>query len=326
MSVAIHISVASASDRYFAELRRKNYTTPTSYLDLIKTYIEMLKYQRSIVPVKIQRYQGGLKRLAETNKMVDEMKAELILLRPQIDQKTEETEKLMIVLDEQKKIADEQAKLTAIEETAAQKLYNEVMVIKTDCEQELAKAMPIYKEALGALDTLNKNDIIEMKSYAKPPEDLVLVISAVCFLLDKPENWDEGKRLMNQPEAFINSLKSFDKDKMSAAKHKKLKKYTQNPNFVPALIEKKSLAGKSICLWARAIDNYTEVLKIIKPKQASLAQAEGELKIADAELSQKKALLRKVQDEVAALDANLERSKNKLKQLNDDKAKIEVQL
>jgi dynein heavy chain len=50
------------------------------------------------------------------------------------------------------------------------------MVIKTDCEQELAKAMPIYKEALGALDTLNKNDIIEMKSYAKPPEDLVLVI------------------------------------------------------------------------------------------------------------------------------------------------------
>lgn len=109
MSVAIHNSVSGASDRYFSELRRKNYTTPTSYLDLIKTYIEMLKYQRSIVPVKIARYQGGLKRLAETNKMVDDMKAELILLRPQIDQKTEETEKMMVILDEQKKIADEQA-------------------------------------------------------------------------------------------------------------------------------------------------------------------------------------------------------------------------
>jgi hypothetical protein len=48
--------------------------------------------------------------------MVDDMKAELILLRPQIDQKTEETEKLMVVLDEQKKIADEQAKITAVEE------------------------------------------------------------------------------------------------------------------------------------------------------------------------------------------------------------------
>jgi dynein heavy chain len=63
---------------------------------------------------------------------------------------------------------------------------------------------------------------------------------------------------------------------------------------VPALIEKKSQAGKSICLWARAIDNYSEVLKIIKPKQKSLAEAEGKLKIAEGELSQKKASLRKI--------------------------------
>jgi len=34
-----------------------------------------------------------LKRLADTNKMVDEMKAELILLRPKIDEKTVETGK-----------------------------------------------------------------------------------------------------------------------------------------------------------------------------------------------------------------------------------------
>ena len=88
MCVSIHNSVSEASDRYYAELRRKNYTTPTSYLDLIKTYIEMLKFQRGIVPIKIQRYQGGLKRLADTNKMVDDMQADLILLRPQIDQKS----------------------------------------------------------------------------------------------------------------------------------------------------------------------------------------------------------------------------------------------
>jgi dynein heavy chain len=43
MSVEIHTSVAEASDQYFSELRRKNYTTPTSYLDLIKTYVDMLK-------------------------------------------------------------------------------------------------------------------------------------------------------------------------------------------------------------------------------------------------------------------------------------------
>jgi len=43
--VFLHESVKDASDRYLAELRRYNYVTPTSYLDLIKTYIEMLKVQ-----------------------------------------------------------------------------------------------------------------------------------------------------------------------------------------------------------------------------------------------------------------------------------------
>ena len=114
------------------------------------------------------------------------------------------------------------------------------MLIKTDCETELAKAMPIYREALAALDTLNKGDIIEMKSYAKPPEDLVLVISAVCLLMDVKENWDEGKKLMNNPENFINMLKGFNKDNIKESKLKKLKKYTTDPKFVPALIEKKS--------------------------------------------------------------------------------------
>ena len=60
MSVEIHNSVSNMSEKFYAELRRRNYTTPTSYLELIKTYIEMLSVQRTIVPEKITRYEGGL--------------------------------------------------------------------------------------------------------------------------------------------------------------------------------------------------------------------------------------------------------------------------
>jgi dynein heavy chain len=48
--------VKDASEAFYAELRRRNYTTPTSYLDLIKTYIEMLTLQKKIVPAKMTRY------------------------------------------------------------------------------------------------------------------------------------------------------------------------------------------------------------------------------------------------------------------------------
>jgi dynein heavy chain len=97
--VEIHNSVSSASDDFYAELRRKNYTTPTSYLDLIKTYKEMLTFQRGIVPIKIQRYQGGLKRLKETNDMVDDLKKTLITLRPEIDKNEKDTQALVVDLE-----------------------------------------------------------------------------------------------------------------------------------------------------------------------------------------------------------------------------------
>lgn len=81
----IHQSVKNASEDFFNELRRRNYTTPTSYLDLLKTYTEILGKQRVIVPNKMTRYQNGTTRLAETNVMVDELKKKLIELMPVID-------------------------------------------------------------------------------------------------------------------------------------------------------------------------------------------------------------------------------------------------
>ena len=86
--------------------------------------------------------------------------------------------------------------------------------------------MPIYREAIGALDTLDRGDITEMKAYANPAEEIVLVISAVCLLLGVKESWDEGKKLMNNPTEFINRLKTYDKDQIKDSLLRKLKKYT----------------------------------------------------------------------------------------------------
>lgn len=46
MCVEIHTSVSSMADRFYAELRRRYYTTPTSYLELINLYLSMLDEKR----------------------------------------------------------------------------------------------------------------------------------------------------------------------------------------------------------------------------------------------------------------------------------------
>lgn len=46
MCVDIHMSVTEMAEQYYAELRRRYYTTPTSYLELINLYLSMLAEKR----------------------------------------------------------------------------------------------------------------------------------------------------------------------------------------------------------------------------------------------------------------------------------------
>jgi dynein heavy chain, axonemal len=206
--------------------------------------------------------------------MVDDLKKKLISLMPVIEEKTINTQEMVVDLEKQTEGAAEIEKTTAVEEAAAKKIFVEVSSIKEDCEKVLSEAMPALKKALAALDTLNKGDIGEMKNYATPPEDLVLVMDAVLVLLEKPKTgWAEAKSIMGNPGQFIETLQKYDKDKIPAKVLKKLKKYVNDPKFEPDLIAKKSVAGKSICMFVLAMDKYAEVKKIVEPKEAKLAES-----------------------------------------------------
>jgi len=47
MCMRIHTSVEEVSDAFFQSLRRRVYTTPKSYLDLIALYVKVLEVKRS---------------------------------------------------------------------------------------------------------------------------------------------------------------------------------------------------------------------------------------------------------------------------------------
>lgn len=102
---------------------------------------------------------------------------------PVIDEKTIATQEMVVDLEKKTEDAAEIEKTTAVEEAAAKKIFTEVSEIKNDCDMVLAEAKPALDKAEAALNTLNKSDIVEMKNYTTPPEDLVLVMDAVLILL-----------------------------------------------------------------------------------------------------------------------------------------------
>lgn len=63
---------------------RHTYVTPTSYLELIYTYNELLDAQRSAVQQLRSRYEVGLDKLLAAEGEVNVMKQELIELQPKL--------------------------------------------------------------------------------------------------------------------------------------------------------------------------------------------------------------------------------------------------
>merc|ERR1719199_545436 len=86
---------------------------------------------------------------------------------------------------------------------------------------------------------------------------------------------------------------------------KQLRELTPLDDFQPPRVKQCSLAAYGLCMWARAMDTYDRVVKVVGPKKEALEKAMAELAIVMAELASKQADLKKVEDEVAALVAQL---------------------
>lgn len=66
----------------------------------------------------------------------------------------------------------------------------------------------------------------------------------------------------------------YDKENIRSQVLLKLQKYINNPDFVPEKVEKVSKACKSMCMWVRAMDLYSRVVKVVEPKRQKLNLAQ----------------------------------------------------
>lgn len=90
MCMKIHTSVEESSDRFWEELRRRVYTTPKSYLDLISLYINTLQSQRKTINANRARLANGLTTLKNTNSSIAELKVSITKMLPELAKMNEE--------------------------------------------------------------------------------------------------------------------------------------------------------------------------------------------------------------------------------------------
>ena len=112
------------------------------------------------------------------------------------------------------------------------------------------------------------NDLRGMKN---PSELVISVLEAVCILLGLKGDWNAAKNLMGDAQ-FIQKLIDFDKDNIPEQVMKRVRRYIDNPKFIPDEVAKVSRLSSSLCMWVRAIDLYAKIFKSIEPKRIRLLE------------------------------------------------------
>ncbi|KAM6934818.1 dynein axonemal heavy chain 7 [Xenentodon cancila] len=326
MCKSFHTSTIELSARFLAELKRHNYVTPTSYLELISTFKTLLDTKRAEVRTLKHRYEVGLEKLESAADQVATMQVKLEDLQPQLLVASKEVDKVMVVIERDSVEVAEKEKVVKMDEALANKQAMAAKAIKDECDADLAEAMPVLESALAALNTLTTQDITVVKSMKSPPTAVKLVMEAICILKGvKPDRvpdpsgsgkkledyWGPAKKLLGDIK-FLQSLYEYDKDNIPPNIMAIIRsKYITNPDFVPEKIRTASTAAEGMCKWVCAMDKYDSVAKVVAPKKQKFAEADGKLHVAMEALHKKQADLKEVQNKFAKLQETLDANKSK---------------
>jgi dynein heavy chain len=182
--VTMHESVEEASERFYLEAKRHYYTTPSSYLELLKQYHVLMQKRINSITTLRNKIANGLNKILETNDLVADMEKELKIVVPMMEQKNSETKETVSRLEKDTAQADVIKKVVLQDEIEAKVKAAETQELADDASKELEGVMPQLKTAQDALKALNKNDVNEIRVFQKPPKMVQYVMEAVLILLN----------------------------------------------------------------------------------------------------------------------------------------------
>lgn len=187
----------------------------------------------------------------------------------------------------------------------------------TDCAADLAKAEPALLAAQSALDTLNKNNLTELKSFGSPPGAVVTVAAAVMVLLanksgkvPKDRSWKAAKVMMAKVDDFLNQLITYDKENIADYCVKAVQPYLDNPEFEVEFIQSKSSAAAGLCAWVRNIMMFFVIFCDVEPKRIALETANNQLATAQEKLRVIQNKIQSLEEALGKLTAEFEKATN----------------
>jgi dynein heavy chain len=232
--------------------------------------------------------------------------------------------KLEISSMDAKKEADAVAKIKEVCQADAERISGE----KADAEEDLAKAQPFLDEAERAVASIKPNDLNELKKLGKPSDIIKLIFDCVSLLKMGPmvqaeqsevtlgvgkdkktfmflkDSYKKVQSGILNDTRFLQSIIQFskvEKDFINDETVELIQPYLDLEGFNPFAARNASRAAEGLCTWTRAMIDYNDASKIVKPKLEALRLAEARLQDAERDLFKAEMRLKACQDVLGGL-------------------------
>lgn len=329
----VHETVNEMSNVYYQNEKRYNYTTPKSFLELISLFSKLLVEKNTEFKDRVHRLENGLIKLAQCAEQADVLKKDLAVQQVELDVKNEAADILLQSVTAESVVV-QKSKAEALE---AQKEVNkdrEMIEAESKAnEEELRKAQPELERAEAALNTLNKTNLTELKSFGSPPEIVVKVCSAVLVLfskgrIPKDRSWKYCKLMMNKVDDFLNELINFDKRHIPEDVMNEVKVYLADPEFDGDKIQVRSIAAGGLSKWVIGIAGFYDVYSKVRPKVEAVEESKRRLEEAQTMVNMLESRVEELEDALMVVKTKQDEAEAEKKKCQDeaDRTKMQIDL
>eukprot|EP01062_Namystynia_karyoxenos_P024171 TRINITY_DN1939_c0_g6_i1.p1 TRINITY_DN1939_c0_g6~~TRINITY_DN1939_c0_g6_i1.p1 ORF type:complete len:4792 (+),score=1866.14 TRINITY_DN1939_c0_g6_i1:876-14378(+) len=313
---SVHNDASQAAPEFNREFGQQIFVAPKSYLEMLQTFSGLLSDKLSGLDVRRGRLETGLAQL--TKARADSVSLQEVLSKKQVtvSQKKAAVDDFLVRLASEKRVVESESNKCERQEMEAQQMQQLVKQQARECEEDLAKAEPLLDNAQRALDTLNKSNLTELKSFKSPPVDVQNVMACVVILLSpanapaRDKSWAAAQKFMQRIDIFLQTLKTYNKEHIPATHIAQLRPYLENPEFTGDAISQKSAAAAGLCEWVRNVVKYFEVHCYVQPKRENVAESKLRLEEMNQKLSRIKGQLAKVRQRYTELEAEVAKAQD----------------
>jgi dynein heavy chain len=143
-------SMVQAMQKEFKDVEgRLVYTTPKSYLELLKFYEKLLGSTRAENDKQQYRLRNGISKLKESEDVVHVLEAEVAVMLKEATEKARVADGIATTVSSEKEVVEMESANAAIEAEKVGKIQRDVTAQAESAEKDLAAAEPAVDEAKG---------------------------------------------------------------------------------------------------------------------------------------------------------------------------------